>query len=75
MATVLMIGGKGMKGTSEPTKPDAGDDEEEPMNTGKEARLEAARALIRGVKMNDPGAIDKALEAHYEACQGGGEGE
>lgn len=66
-ATVLMIGGKGIKG-GEPKPSD-----EEPMNTGKEARLEAARALIRGVKMHDPEAIDKALEAHYEACQGGGE--
>lgn len=71
-ATVLMIGGKGIKG-AEPKPSDEGDDEEEPMNTGKEARLEAARALIRGVKMADPEAIDKALEAHYEACQGGGE--
>jgi hypothetical protein len=74
MPTVLMIGGKGMKGATE-AKPDEESDDEEPMNTGKEARLEAARAIIRGVKMNDPGAIDKALEAHYEACQGGGEDE
>jgi DNA-binding FadR family transcriptional regulator len=68
-ATVLMIGGKAKP---EPAK---GDDEdkaegEDSTKLGDEARKQASRDIIRAVKMGDPDALDKALEAHYEACEG-----
>ena len=78
MGAILVIGGKpkGMdkgKGYDEPEKDDGDEsDDAEHADTGKEARMEAAKAMIRAVKMGDAGALDKALEAHYEACEGMG---
>lgn len=76
MGVIMVIGGKGLKpskigGKSE----DVSDDADEAEDTGvssSEARREAAKALIRAVKMSDADGVDEALAAHYEAYQGGG---
>jgi hypothetical protein len=78
MGSVLMIGGPsgkfGKKASND--NADNGDEEkdetDEDPSMGKEARKEAARAIIRAVKMGDVDALDTALEAHYEACEGAG---
>lgn len=76
MPAVLVIGGKGKPDKGEPMEA-AGDegDDEEPSSSRAEARTEASRAVIRAVKMNDPSALDKALSAHYKACEGAEEEE
>lgn len=48
------------------------DESEDEGGDATEARHEAAKALIRAVKMGDPSAVDEALEAHREACEAGG---
>lgn len=82
-ATVLMIGGPGMKKAGKGGKPyadeeagggDEGESEEKP-SSRTEARMEASKAVIRAVKMSDASALDEALEAHYQACEGMGGGE
>lgn len=71
---ILVIGGKPkgdkMAGGDEPGGNEGGDIEDS--SSRAEARKEASRAIIRAVKMSDPDALDKALEAHYEACEGMG---
>lgn len=77
MPAVIMIGGKGLKPEKDKGATDMGDDTEggdEQPSSRLEARKEASRAIIRAVKMGDPEALDTALEAHYEACEGGGGG-
>jgi hypothetical protein len=79
MGSVLMIGGPGGKFGKKASNDNAGNDDagdegetEEDPSMGKEARKEAARAVIRAVKMGDVDGLDTALEAHYEACEGAG---
>lgn len=72
MSAMIVIGGPGAKKVGE-GKPPEGDDEEDAPSSREEARMEAARAVMRAIKMGEPKALDQALEAHYEACQGGSE--
>lgn len=77
MGSVLMIGGPAGKFGKKASNDNAGNGDEETEadedpSMGQEARKEAARAVIRAVKMGDVDALDRALEAHYEACEGAG---
>lgn len=36
------------------------------------AKEQAAKALIKGVKNGDWEAVESAMQAHYDACSGGG---
>lgn len=58
------IGGKREESSYE----GGGDMEEDEPVSSEEARMEAARGLIRAVKMGDAAAVDEALEAHWTAC-------
>ena len=74
MPAVLVIGGKGDKGDKPMAdEPDGDETSSEDSSSRMEARKEAAKALIRAVKMSDADALDKALEAHYQACESSGE--
>ena len=76
MGSVLMIGGPagkfGKKASNDNGDGKDEDETEADPSMGKEARKEAARAIIRAVKMGDVDALDTALEAHYEAREGAG---
>jgi DNA-binding GntR family transcriptional regulator len=41
----------------------------------KEARLEAARAILEAVKSGDAAALDEALKTHADACMGEPDGD
>lgn len=66
---IAIIGGGKKKPSFSEDRPEQEDGEEsfEPPERG-EARIEAARAAIRALRMGDAKALDEALEAHYEAC-------
>jgi hypothetical protein len=74
MPAMIVIGGPGKKiGGAKPTE-DAepeGDEEEAP-SSRQEARQEAAKAVMRAIKMGEVKALDEALEAYYQACEGSG---
>ena len=76
MAAMIVIGSKGLK--PDMSRRRSSDDYEEEGGGGEqqisnraEARRQASKAIIRAVKMGDSEGLDKALEAHYEACEGG----
>lgn len=60
------IGGYGREEASDADDADPMADDE-PI-TSEEARMEAAKAAIRAMRMGDAKALDEALAAHYEAC-------
>jgi hypothetical protein len=60
------IGGKPALGSDEPDG-----DEEEATSTHDEAMLEASRAMIKALKMNDPKMFGEAFHAAYMACSRG----
>jgi hypothetical protein len=69
MGAMLIIGGKGFKkGMPERSSSEEGEMDDEPGVSSDEAKREAAKALIRAVKMGDVDAVTEALDAHYEAC-------
>jgi hypothetical protein len=76
MSPILVIGGKGHGDAAERKSSDNYEEEggggEQQISNRDEARREASKAIIRAVKMGDSGGLDKALEAHYEACERSG---
>jgi hypothetical protein len=69
MGAMLIIGGKGFKkGMPERSSSEESEMDDESGVSSDEAKREAAKALIRAVKMGDVDAVTEALDAHYEAC-------
>jgi hypothetical protein len=69
--TFVLGGPKGRK--EEPDGPPKTGPEGEDGGGGMEgARKDAARAVMRAIKMGDVDELDPALQAFVEACQGSG---
>ncbi len=65
---IMMVIGKPKADDAEEMGESDGQDSSDSPSLSDVAGRKAAKGVLAAIEASDPGALDKALRAHYEAC-------